>query len=90
MDTSAIPGDIHASRVHLILGVSIALLVLSFVAVALRLLARRLSGAGLWWDDWLIIAALVYMLFNRKGFHSLSNVVFLALGCRSKHKQHCR
>ena len=88
MDTSAIPGDIHASRAHLILGVSIALLVLSFVAVALRLLARRLSGAGLWWDDWLIIAALVHTLFIRKYFR-LSNVVLLALGCRSKHKQHC-
>ena len=59
MDTTAIPGDIHASKAHLILGVSIALLILSFIAVALRLLARRLSGAGLWWDDWLIIAALV-------------------------------
>lgn len=29
------------------------------VAIALRLLCRRLAKAYLWWDDWIIIAALV-------------------------------
>lgn len=28
-------------------------------AVALRLLCRRLAKAYLWWDDWIIVAALV-------------------------------
>lgn len=28
-------------------------------AVVLRFVARKLSAAGLWWDDWMILAALV-------------------------------
>ena len=35
------------------------LIVLSSVAVVLRFVARQLSRAGLWWDDWTILAALV-------------------------------
>ena len=29
------------------------------IALALRILCRRLAKAQLWWDDWIIIAALV-------------------------------
>lgn len=32
---------------------------LACVAVALRLYARRLKAQSLWWDDWLIVVALV-------------------------------
>ena len=34
-------------------------LVLPVVAVALRLVSRRISRVNLWWDDWLILVALV-------------------------------
>ena len=34
------------------------------VAVALRLLARRISNATFWWDDWTILASLVSLTLN--------------------------
>lgn len=37
----------------------IVVTVAATIAVALRLLCRRLAKAYLWWDDWIIIAALV-------------------------------
>jgi hypothetical protein len=36
-----------------------AMTVLEVVAVALRLLSRRIKGQGFWWDDYLIIFSLV-------------------------------
>ena len=36
------------------------------IAVALRLLCRRLAKAYLWWDDWIIIAALVSLKCQSK------------------------
>ena len=38
---------------------SIASVVLATAAVVLRLIARRLSDAPFWWDDYTIVAALV-------------------------------
>lgn len=35
------------------------MIALSAIAVALRLVSRRLSKVRLWWDDWLILIALV-------------------------------
>ena len=35
------------------------------VAVAARLLARKISAAPFWWDDWTIIASLVSMPLNQ-------------------------
>ncbi|ETS85356.1 hypothetical protein PFICI_03381 [Pestalotiopsis fici W106-1] len=40
--------------------VAIILLVVAALAVFLRLLVRRLSRAGLGWDDWAIIVALIF------------------------------
>ena len=34
--------------------------VLSTVAVVLRFVARRMKGTKLWWDDWLVIPALLF------------------------------
>ena len=51
--------DLYADKRPLLLGVLITLIALSIIIVALRFLTRRLSGAGYWWDDWLILAALV-------------------------------
>lgn len=43
-------------KVHLIINSVLALL--TVVVVGLRLASRFISGAGLWWDDYLIIFAL--------------------------------
>lgn len=54
------PGlDIHANQEARILAVSVVLIVVSTLSVILRFVARALSKAGLWWDDWCILAALV-------------------------------
>ena len=51
--------DKHANKGSLVLGVSILVSVLAITAVALRFLSRKLSKAHYWWDDWMIVAALV-------------------------------
>ena len=43
-------------KVHLIINCALAFLTVA--VVALRLVARFTSGAGLWWDDYLIMFAL--------------------------------
>jgi hypothetical protein len=47
-----------------------AMTVLEVVAVALRLLSRRLKGQGLWWDDYLIIFSLVCLWMHDFARHS--------------------
>ena len=37
----------------------IVMVVLATSAVLLRFVARRMSAAGIWYDDWMILAALV-------------------------------
>lgn len=56
MPASLPPDESVAWKVWLGTVVSV---VLATVAVALRLLARRLSAAPFWWDDWTILASLV-------------------------------
>ena len=51
--------DKHANKGPLVLGVSILVSFLAITAVALRFLSRKLSKAHYWWDDWMILAALV-------------------------------
>lgn len=54
------PGfNLYADQKGRILGSMIALLVLSTTFVMLRLLSRKLSKAGFWLDDYLIVLALV-------------------------------
>ncbi|MCJ1432056.1 hypothetical protein MMC27_001412 [Xylographa pallens] len=54
------PGlDVNATEAPKIIAVSVVLIILSTAAVVLRFVARMLSKAGLWWDDWVIVAALV-------------------------------
>lgn len=50
--------DIHASKTGTLLAADITLIILSGIAVALRLLSRRLSRVGLWYDDYAIMLAL--------------------------------
>jgi hypothetical protein len=59
LTTPDVPGlDINANNSPKIIGVSIFLMVLATTFVVLRFVARHLSKAGLWWDDWLILAAM--------------------------------
>lgn len=55
------PGDRSGSMI----GTAIAFIVLSTVAVVLRFSSRVLAKkVGLWWDDWLGLAAWVCFLYN--------------------------
>ena len=39
--------------------VQISMIVATTVVVTLRFISRKIAQAGLWWDDWMILAALV-------------------------------
>ena len=47
------------ARVSQVYGGTISLVVAATLAVALRLLARKISAAKFWWDDWILVLALV-------------------------------
>lgn len=49
----------HDSRTAQVYGATIGLVVAATFAVALRLVARRFSAAKYWWDDWMLVLALV-------------------------------
>ena len=51
--------DLSQSQTTRIIATSVILMILSAVAVLLRFAARKLSKAGLWWDDWTILGAMV-------------------------------
>ena len=51
-------GDLSETKQPYIYGVACAVYVLSFIAVALRFVARRLTLASRGWDDWLILGSL--------------------------------
>ena len=54
------PGlDINANQGPKIIAVSAILIIISTIAVILRFVSRMVSKAGLWWDDWLIVGAMV-------------------------------
>ena len=54
------PGlNLAETQVPRILGVNIATYVLAVIAVSLRFVSRRLVRSYLWWDDWLMVLALV-------------------------------
>ena len=60
--TTVLSADEIGSVQNTIRGVIIATWILAVLAVSFRLFARRLSGAGFWWDDWLMVPALVRSL----------------------------
>ena len=39
----------------------ISLLVITFVAIVLRVISRVVAGLGLWWDDYLVLLSEVSM-----------------------------
>ena len=60
LNTYPYPGlDLNDSQAPRIIGTCVTLIIISTISVALRFLARRLSRAGLWWDDWTMLGALV-------------------------------
>jgi len=52
----------HDDRGPTVIAANVVLVILSCSAVALRFLSRKLSGAGYWYDDWVIVAALPFAL----------------------------
>ena len=52
----------NQSRISKVYGGTIPLIVLATTLVVTRLIARRVSVAKLWWDDYTIIAALVSII----------------------------
>jgi hypothetical protein len=46
-------------RQPLILGVSVVLMALATLSGILRFISRRIMQAGIWWDDWCSLIALV-------------------------------
>ncbi|KAL9047561.1 MAG: hypothetical protein Q9206_006665 [Seirophora lacunosa] len=57
------PGfDLYANQQGRIIASSVAFIVLTTAFVSLRLLSRRLSRAGLWWDDYLAVIAMVFCI----------------------------
>ena len=56
---SGVDGEGFTHRQIQLISVTSTCLVVSTVAVALRLLVRRKTAAALWWDDYFAILALV-------------------------------
>lgn len=54
------PGvGLQDTQVPRILGVNIATFTLAVAAISLRFTARRLTHLPFWWDDWLMLPAIV-------------------------------
>lgn len=51
--------DVNETRAPSFVAFSVIFIVLSSLAVGLRLLSRRISAANFWWDDALIVVSLV-------------------------------
>ncbi|KAM5350699.1 hypothetical protein ACJ41O_007204 [Fusarium nematophilum] len=49
--------NLDANRLPKLIAVSVTTWVLGIITVILRVTGRKISRNGLWWDDWLIIAA---------------------------------
>ncbi|KAJ5802122.1 uncharacterized protein N7503_004572 [Penicillium pulvis] len=63
MGSTSTPGyDPNATRVPVIIGVCVTMIVLAVLATALRIWARVMTKAKLWWDDWLCIVGLIFAI----------------------------
>ena len=49
----------HESRTAKVYSDTISLVALATIAVVLRFVARKIAGSKLWWDDWILVVALV-------------------------------
>ncbi|KAI4139555.1 MAG: hypothetical protein L6R39_006225 [Caloplaca ligustica] len=60
MDPATSTADLYANRSAHVIAAAVVLLILPTLAVALRLLSRRMSRAGFWIDDYVVILAMVF------------------------------
>ena len=59
---TSITGEGLNERQRVLIGIASTCMLLSTIAIALRLVVRWSSSAILWWDDWIAILALVWVL----------------------------
>ena len=71
VNVSSLPLDyVQANQGPKVDVISITAFTLAAVAVFLRFLARILTKASLWWDDWAVLTALVgYTAVVCHGYH---------------------
>ena len=63
------PGtDLTENAEPRIVATSVVLIILTIIAVGLRILSRWVSQAGMWWDDWTIVAAMVWTVWSPIAF----------------------
>lgn len=83
------PGaDLNANQAPTIIATSAVLISLSTIAVILRFIARHLSRAGLWWDDWTILLSLVCLQVSASvcgGEAEAHMALDLVMGCMHIH-----
>lgn len=60
--------DFEHSELATVQGITSTTWALALIAVVLRFTARRMSNAGLWYDDYMTILALVRQEITRQGF----------------------
>jgi hypothetical protein len=77
------PGiDLAADDQNQIIGSVSATWALATIALVMRFLCRRISKAGYWWDDWLMIPA--YVCFHNAHYH----ILLTNDSCSSSHLSH--
>lgn len=59
---SGVPGKSFDNRQVQLIAVTSACLVSSTLVIVLRLIVRWSSAAVLWWDDWVAVLALVWLV----------------------------
>ncbi|KAI9836860.1 MAG: hypothetical protein M1819_001025 [Sarea resinae] len=72
--------DLHESRTHRDIAVSVALTALAFATVILRLLARKFKNVSLAADDWMILVAMLF------GFGTMANEILCCHWGLGKHQ----
>ena len=78
------PGlDINANAAPRIIAVAVVCILITIVAVAMRIWARRVSMAGLWWDDYTIILAMVGKKTVNLGSYGWLTVQAVLMGASS-------
>ncbi|CAH0003447.1 unnamed protein product [Clonostachys byssicola] len=59
--------DLTADKRPMVIGASVATWLLAVFAVLLRIISRRIKGLNLWYDDWLVVAALIPAVVHVSG-----------------------
>ena len=65
-------------------GIDAFLIAIASLAIILRLVSRKLSHAGFWWDDWLAVIALVSHSISSTSGHSRDQASHLQLDSLSQ------